>query len=1019
MERIIRLQLIIALLIIPLFGNAEEKLQLKLHEGQTICFCYSSSSSTDEPPLNFIQISEQKTHIKISVLKQITESRFTLEVTSTRSLSDRFNNKRPDVHFDTMFPSGSGQPVYLQFPFVINSILDDFKINMNLDISKNELVLLDEEQLKAEIEQSLLQRNTPLIEFGKANQVVNQAIEGIRKITAEYLLHFNNTSFKTKDSAQLSNKDYLVKRSGNALKLIRNKTLEKDGKIEEQVHEAVIDQTDGLIIESVLNSFYPPYKKENGQMVAAKRQIQTYQLIQNSESLAVATTISGFVEHPKDRHVQIQVLENPAGMELKTYSTMLDSSNHFSLTIPQVRAGFFFMSGHDPDNLLQSPAPKAVYAEPGDHIVMELSGVSNDSIIKHKGDRIAENEFVSTYNPGIDVQYRNIRLGFYSPLLATSRSQKFQMFNDCLKFIKADQRLEISKNPDLSLRFKDYLSKEIIMAKLAVACDILGSFPLQHKEELTPEFKQAYADLKLFTDTIQICRYYNEYGFFSRDAVARYAVYLFQESRRYITPLSPDYIYSASTIFHFPWLQKTYSNYLDMILSGSPLAREKARSLLESLKYSNQLFKIDREKWYDERIELSDELMRSSRDTLLNEFVKEKLKYAREFLDGTVFQHKIFVNPLGDTLAINDFLGKKPVILLVSGNWGASRYYFDDLSEKHPEGIFIHLVSGSSYESWKDYLKRAEPKAFQLFLPNNQYSLQELFLTRGLSTRTIVFDIHGNVIEREANLDYLKTFLKKAQNPPKEEKELDKAILYRIIWFMSGLLLIILTVLLSFKYRLKRRMKKQEQEKRLRELELTAIRSQMNPHFLFNSLNSVQNLIGQNRSAEAHLYLSDFAGIIRKVMRNSEKEEISLAEELELVDQYLRVEKLRFDFEYAIQVEEQVDAPHLMIPPLLIQPFAENALIHGLQHKRADRQLQINVSKGGHQIKIMIEDNGIGREAAEKQETAVNGKSIKMNTERLKILEEKYGGGYSVRITDLAAAGKTGTRVEISLPDEE
>jgi hypothetical protein len=1018
MERIIHL-LIIAFLLLSVSGNAEEKLQLKLQEGQTICFCYSSSSSTNEPPLNFIQISEQKTHIKISVLKQITESQFTLEVTSTRSLYDQFGTWKPAVHFDTMFPSGSGQTEYVKFPIVINNILGDFKIKMALDLDKNELVLQDQAHLKAKIEQSLLQRNTPVIEFGKTNQLVNQTIEGIRKITANYLLRFNNASFETKDSAQLSNKDYLVRRSGNSLKLVMNKTLKKNGKIEEQIHDAVVDQTNGLIIESVLNSFYPPYKKENGQMVAAKRQIQTYQLIQNSESLAVTTTISGFVEHPEDRYILIQVLEKPAGMEFKTYSAPLDSSNHFSLTIPQSRAGFIFLSGHYPDNLLLNSSSKAIYAEPGDHIIVDLMGRGKDVSIKHKGDRITENSVLITCNPQLSMQHGNTQLGYFLPLIRTGPPHTFQRITDCLKYIKADQQLEISKTPDLSLRFKDYLSNEVVMAKLAMACDMLGSLPPRNKEELTAEFKQAYADLKLFTDTVQICRHYNEYGIFSRDAVARYAVYLFQENRRYNTPLSPDHIYSSNIMFYFPWLQKTYSNYLDMILSGSSLVREKARSLLESLKYSNHLFVVDRENWYAERIEFSDELIKSSRDTLLNEFVKEKLKYAREFLDGTVFQHKIFVNPMGDTLSINDFLGKKPVVLFVSGNWGASRYYFDDLSEKHPEGTFIHLVSGGNYESWKDYLKRADPKAFQLFLPNDQYSLQELFSNMGISNRVIVFDINGNVCEREANLDYIKTSLEKAQNPPKEEKELDKAILYRIIWFMSGLLLIILTVFLSFKYRLRRRMKKQEQEKRLRELELTAIRSQMNPHFLFNSLNSVQNLIRQNRATEANLYLSDFAGIIRKVMRNSEKEEISLAEELELVDQYLRVEKLRFDFEYAIQVEEQVDAPHLMIPPLLIQPFAENALLHGLQHKPADRRLQITIGKEGPQIKILVEDNGIGREAAEAQETTMNGKGIKMSTERLKILEERDGGGYSIRITDLTAAGKTGTRVEISLPDEE
>jgi hypothetical protein len=695
---------------------------------------------------------------------------------------------------------------------------------------------------------------------------------------------------------------------------------------------------------------------------------------------------------------------------------MLDSSNHFSLTIPKVRAGFFLLSCNYAGNSLLYSDPKVIYAEPGDHIILDLIGKGKDAFLNHKGDRIPENSLLITWNATTNMQSRNTQLRVFWPFTLNN----FQAITNGLEYIKTDHYSEILKTPNLSLHFKDYLSKEIVMDKLALACDILANFPFRYKGVLRPEHKQAYADLKLFTDTIQVCRYYNEYGVFSRNAVGRYAVYLFQSSRRYTTLISSDFIHSPNIIVYFPWLQKTYWNFLDMVLSGSSLAREKARSLIESLKYSNRLSKIDREKWYAERIELSDELMKSSRDTLLNKFVKEKLKYAREFLDGTVFKKRLFINPMGDTLAISDFLGKKPVVLFASGNWGASRAYLDDLSEKYPEATFLHLVSGSSYDYWKDYLKRAEPKAFQLFLPNDQYSLQELLSTMGLSNRAIVFDINGKMSESEADLNYIKASLKKAQNPPKEEtKEFDKSILYRIIWVMAGLLLFMLAAFLSFKYRLKRRMKKQEQEKRLRELELTAIRSQMNPHFLFNSLNSVQNLIRQNRSEEANLYLSDFAGIIRKVMRNSEKEEISLAEELELVDQYLRVEKLRFDFEYAIQVEEQVDAPHLMIPPLLIQPFAENALLHGLQHKPAGRRLQISISKEGPQIRILIEDNGIGREAAEKQETATNGKGIRMNTERLKILEEKYGGTYSIRIIDLAAEGESGTRVEISLPDEE
>mgnify|MGYP003886925681 CR=1 FL=1 len=112
-----------------------------------------------------------------------------------------------------------------------------------------------------------------------------------------------------------------------------------------------------------------------------------------------------------------------------------------------------------------------------------------------------------------------------------------------------------------------------------------------------------------------------------------------------------------------------------------------------------------------------------------------------------------------------------------------------------------------------------------------------------------------------------------------------------------GVDLVLLTLdFIGWKWWIRLHFRKEEQNRKLRELELTAIRSQMNPHFLFNALNSVQNLVQQNKGREAHLYLSDFAGLIRKVLNNSEKEEVSLAEELEMIEQYLNLEKLRFDF---------------------------------------------------------------------------------------------------------------------------
>jgi LytS/YehU family sensor histidine kinase len=224
--------------------------------------------------------------------------------------------------------------------------------------------------------------------------------------------------------------------------------------------------------------------------------------------------------------------------------------------------------------------------------------------------------------------------------------------------------------------------------------------------------------------------------------------------------------------------------------------------------------------------------------------------------------------------------------------------------------------------------------------------------------------------------------------------------------------------MLYWKWRVRQRFRKEEQKRRLRELELTAIRSQMNPHFLFNSLNSVQNLVQQNKGREAHLYLADFAGLIRKVLQNSEKEEVSLAEELEMIQQYLSLEKLRFDFDYQINIEPDIDPHNTLVPSMLLQPFVENAVIHGLQSKPDQRQLKIEVTREEAGIKISIEDNGIGREAAKEMSKPKNGKSSKLMKERLEILQQKQGENYRLEIIDLNKTGETGTRVEIFIPEE-
>lgn len=174
------------------------------------------------------------------------------------------------------------------------------------------------------------------------------------------------------------------------------------------------------------------------------------------------------------------------------------------------------------------------------------------------------------------------------------------------------------------------------------------------------------------------------------------------------------------------------------------------------------------------------------------------------------------------------------------------------------------------------------------------------------------------------------------------------------------------------------------------------------------------------------MYLADFAGLVRKVLQNFEKEEVSLAEELEMTEQYLNLEKLRFDFDFFIGVEKGIDIHNTTVPSMLLQPFAENAVIHGLQNKPENRKLKIEVLRKSRLssvigkeensgIVISIEDNGIGREAAAAIAKTKNGKGSKLIQERLEILQQKQGEKYTLQTIDL----EEGTRVEIFIPEEK
>ena len=248
-----------------------------------------------------------------------------------------------------------------------------------------------------------------------------------------------------------------------------------------------------------------------------------------------------------------------------------------------------------------------------------------------------------------------------------------------------------------------------------------------------------------------------------------------------------------------------------------------------------------------------------------------------------------------------------------------------------------------------------------------------------------------------------------------------------IFWVMIGGFLMIASVatLLINRSRFKSRQRIAAMNHTISELNQTNLRQQMNPHFIFNTLNSIQYYVFQNDKISSNNYMTKFASLIRKTLENSRYTEISIKEELDALHLYLELEELRFKekFDWTIRVDEEIDTLAFKIPTMLIQPYVENAITHGLMNKENGKGfLQVELQLQGDQIICMIEDNGIGRAKAVeiRQQKNNNHKSLGTNiTEsRLKLVNELYGKSMKVVFTDLMDASQepAGTRVEINIP---
>jgi ligand-binding sensor domain-containing protein len=212
--------------------------------------------------------------------------------------------------------------------------------------------------------------------------------------------------------------------------------------------------------------------------------------------------------------------------------------------------------------------------------------------------------------------------------------------------------------------------------------------------------------------------------------------------------------------------------------------------------------------------------------------------------------------------------------------------------------------------------------------------------------------------------------------------------------------------------------------KQLAQIEMKALKAQMNPHFIFNCMNSINSYILENDKKMASDYLTKFSTLIRLILENSDKQKINLADELAMLETYLHLEQNRLDnkFDYHIEIDASIKTIAFEIPPLILQPFIENAIWHGLVHKTERGIINIHIRKGPGGLTCIIEDNGIGRTKAallkEQQVIKHHSMGMKVTEDRLRILNQLNLERPSVNITDLFTETHEpcGTRAEIIIP---
>lgn len=356
------------------------------------------------------------------------------------------------------------------------------------------------------------------------------------------------------------------------------------------------------------------------------------------------------------------------------------------------------------------------------------------------------------------------------------------------------------------------------------------------------------------------------------------------------------------------------------------------------------------------------------------------------------------------------------------------------------EGLIPCIVNVAYIYSKKDvkktltYIQEANKMAYAIhslhFISETEKILSEIFrdskdydkayehYRKHITMRDSMFNEENaaRIVKSQMNYEFEKKQMLAQQEQLKKDTEAEATRRKQqlIIWMVSGslLLLSVIAFLVIRQFRFKNREREMQLEQKL-------LRSQMNPHFIFNSLQAIQNFIMKRNEKEAVRYLGSFASITRSVLENSRMEMIPLRKEVALLGNYLQLQKLRFGdkFEYEVLVDDVISQDEVYIPPMLSQPFIENALEHGMNPVESGGLISVHFSMQGHVLVLEIRDNGYGMQAAKKQEKEHTSLAMTITRERIELMNRKSDLKISFTVSDAyPGMERVGVKVRFMIP---